>query len=110
MYSRVPAGERAQLQGAALVEADHCSAFRRRGIEVEEAVFLTSKSGSGEAFQVLGCWKEMPSRRRSRRTHSPVMGGNRSWARPYALSLATDPSAQGRPKSSGRLRATLIKA
>ena len=47
--------ERTQLQRAALVETDHRPIRRRRGVEVEDAVFFTSNSGSGDSFQVLLC-------------------------------------------------------
>lgn len=69
--------EGTQFQRTALVEADHRPVFGRRRVEVEDAVFFRSNSGSGDSFQVFVCWKETPSRRRSRRTHSSVMGGRR---------------------------------
>ncbi len=50
-----PAMQGAELQRAALVVADHRPARRRRGVEFEEGVFFTSKSGSGDCFQVLLC-------------------------------------------------------
>lgn len=49
-------GQRSQFERAALVEADDRSAFRTALVEVEDAVFLTSNSGSGDCFQVLVCW------------------------------------------------------
>ncbi len=47
--------ERTQFQRAALVETDHRPTWRRRGVEVEDAVFFASNSGSGDSFQVLLC-------------------------------------------------------
>lgn len=49
-------GQRPQLERAALVEADDGTALRAALVEVEDAVFFASNSGSGDCFQVLVCW------------------------------------------------------
>jgi len=50
------AGERPQFERAALVEADDRPVFRAALVEVEDAVFFDSKSGSFDSFQVFVCW------------------------------------------------------
>ena len=44
-----------QLERAALIEADDRAIFGAALVEVEDAVFFTSKSGSGDCFQVFVC-------------------------------------------------------
>ena len=44
-----------QLEWATLVEADDGAVCRTAFVEVEDAVFFTSKSGSGDCFQVFVC-------------------------------------------------------
>lgn len=101
--------ERPQLQRTTLVEADYGPSLRRSVVEVEDTVFLSSNCGSGDSFQVFECWKETPSRRSRRLTHSSVIGGRRSCSRQYAFSFFTDQTLKGRPSSSGRARAVLIR-
>lgn len=50
------AGERSQLERAALVEADDRATLGAALVEVEDAVFFPSNSGSGDSFHVLVCW------------------------------------------------------
>lgn len=50
-----PASQRSQFKRPALVEADDRSALRTALVEVEDTVFFTSNSGSGDAFQVFVC-------------------------------------------------------
>ena len=102
--------ERAQFQRPALVETDYRSASRPPLVETEDARFFASNAGSGEAFQVLSRWGVTPSRRRTRRTHSSVIGGKRPRCLQYAASLAVDHSVKGKPRSAGRLRATLTSS
>jgi len=106
----MPAMDRAQFERTTFIEADYSVPLRRRMVEIEDAVFLTSNAGSGDSFQVFECWKETPSRRSKRRTHSSVMGGRRLRSRQYALSFFTDQWLNGRPRSSGRASATLISS
>ena len=47
--------KRPQLERATLVEADDGAIWRIALVEVEDAVFFTSKSGSGDCFQVFVC-------------------------------------------------------
>ena len=58
MPDRCPAatGQRSQFERAALVEADDRAVVGAALVEVEDAVFFTSNSGSGDCFQVLVCW------------------------------------------------------
>lgn len=49
------AGQRSQFERAALVEADDGAVLRALLVEVEDAVFFASNSGSGDCFQVLVC-------------------------------------------------------
>lgn len=51
-----PSRQRSQLERAALVEADDRAVLRAALVEVEDAVFFASNSGSGDCFQVLVCW------------------------------------------------------
>lgn len=101
--------ERPQLQRTTFVKADYRSSFRRGMVEVEDAVFFTSNAVSGDSFQVFECWKETPSRRRRRLTHSSVIGGRRFCPRQYAFSFFTDQTLKGKPSSSGRAKAVLIR-
>jgi hypothetical protein len=48
-------GERPQFERAALVEADDRPTCGAALVEVEDSVFFTSNSGSGDAFHVLVC-------------------------------------------------------
>ena len=48
--------QRPQFERATLVEADDCPVLGRRLVEVEDAVFFTSNSGSFDSFQVFVCW------------------------------------------------------
>jgi len=50
-----PARQRPQFERAALVEADDGPVLRAAFVEVEDSVFFTSNSGSGDCFQVLVC-------------------------------------------------------
>jgi len=50
-----PSRQRPQLERAALVEADDGATFRAPLVEVEDSVFFTSNSGSGDCFQVFVC-------------------------------------------------------
>ena len=93
--------ERSKFQRAALVEANYRPAGRGSVVEVEDTVFLGSNSGPGDSFQVFVCWKETPSRRNSRRTHSSVIGGKRSCSRQYALSFFYRPMAERQAKLLG---------
>ena len=102
--------ERAQFQRPALVETDYRSASRPPLVEAKDARFFASNAGSGEAFQVLSRWGVTPSRRRTRRTHSSVIAGKRPRCLQYAVSLAVDHSVKGKPRSAGRLRATLTSS
>lgn len=45
-----------QFERATLVEADDGGTFGAAFVEVEDAVFFDSNSGSGDCFQVLVCW------------------------------------------------------
>jgi len=45
-----------QFKRAALVEADDRPTCGAALVEVEDTVFFTSNSGSGDSFQVLVCW------------------------------------------------------
>lgn len=65
-------GHWTQLHGAKLVEADHMAVRRRFGIESQNTVFFTSKSGSGESFQVFVRWRLTPCLFKRRRIHSSV--------------------------------------
>jgi len=49
-------GQWSQFKRAAFVEADDRASLRTACVEVEDAVFFTSNSGSGDCFQVLVCW------------------------------------------------------
>ena len=100
------ASYRTQLQRTPLVEANYRRAFRAAPIELPDAFFLRSKSGSSEVFQVRIRCAVSPSRRRSRRTHSSVTGGSSRRRRQYSESLGTDQLENGRPLSAGLERAT----
>ena len=45
-----------ELQRPELVEADHYAVWRRLLVEVQDAPFFSSKSGSLDCFQVLVRW------------------------------------------------------
>jgi len=70
-------GDRAQFQRPPLVETDHRSTSGPALVEAEDARFFASNAGSGDVFQVLSRWGVTSSRRRTRRTHSSVIGGKR---------------------------------
>jgi len=99
-----------QLQRPPLVEANHRSASGPPLIEAEDARFFASNAGSGDCFQVLSRWGVTPSRRSTRRTHSSVMAGNSPRCLQYAVNLAVDHSVKGKPRSVGRLSATLTNS
>jgi len=65
-------GNRAKLHRSELIEADSVGTWRSFRIEFQNAVFFTSKSGSGDSFQVFVRWSVTPSRLSNRRTHSSV--------------------------------------
>src|SRR5499433_3931431 len=90
-----------ELQGPPLVEADHCRPRRTRPVQLADAFFFRSNAGSSEVFQVRMRWARSPSRRRSRRTHSSVIGGRTPRCRQYSASLGTVQAAKGRPRSAG---------
>src|SRR5215469_2307916 len=78
-----------ELQRSPLVEADHRRPRRARPVELVDAFFFRSNAGSAEVFQVRMRWARSPSRRRSRRTHSSVIGGSSLRCRQYAANLGT---------------------
>src|SRR3989304_5824933 len=53
MMARPPRAsvDRSQLQRTTLVEADYGPSLRRSVVKVEDTVFFTSNSGSGDSFQ-----------------------------------------------------------
>ena len=70
------ASQRLEFQRPPFVEADYRRARRARTVELPDVFFFRSKAGSVEVFHVRMRWARSPSRRRSRRTHSSVMGGS----------------------------------
>src|SRR5262245_1578154 len=93
--------QRPQFQGPPLVEANHRRPRRTRLVELADTFFFRSNAGSSEVFQVRMRWACSPSRRRSRRTHSSVIGGRTPRCRQYSASLGTVQAAKGRPRSAG---------
>src|SRR6266545_1894063 len=102
--------QRLELQGPPLVEADHCRPRRTRPVEVPDAFFFRSNAGSSEVFQVRMRWARRPSRRRSRRTHSSVIGGGSRRCPQYSASLGTVHAENGKPRSAGLDRAMSISS
>src|SRR6266849_1519228 len=102
--------QRLELQGSPLVEADHRRPRRTRPVELADAFFFRSNAGSSEVFQVRIRWARSPSRRRSRRTHSSVIGCSSPLCRQYSASLGTVHAENGRPRSAGLDRAMSISS
>jgi len=65
-------GDRTEFHRTEFVEAHGVSTRRSFRIEFQNAVFFTSKSGSGDSFQVFVRWSVTPSLLRRRRIHSSV--------------------------------------
>src|SRR5882672_6946720 len=99
-----------EFQGTPFVEADHRRARRAVTIESPDGFFFRSNAGSCEVFQVRIRWARKPSRRRSRRTHSSVMGGRRPRCRQYSANLGTVHAEKGSPRSAGLARAMSISS
>lgn len=105
---RVPAatGVGWRFKGAELVEADD-PPVGRRGSSYSSRMrfFLASKSGSGEAFHVLVCWKVMPNSPRMPRSPSTLMVATTPASIRWSRSLARLQVVNGKPRSWGRLSA-----
>src|SRR4030067_3289289 len=99
-----------QFQWPTLIKTNYLTVFRGRCIEVEDSVFFTSNSGSGDSFHVFVLCGVKHSLRKRRLTHSSVMSGNIFLCLQYAANLLTDHWVKGNPNSSGRLRAIFINS
>src|SRR5215831_4807257 len=102
--------QRLELQRSPFVEADYRRSRRTRPVELADAFFFRSNAGSSDVFQVRIRWARRPSRRRSRRTHSSVIGGSNPRCRQYSASLGTVQAENGKPRSAGLDKAMSISS